>query len=122
MSQYQPSINELLLTVQRFVDESGGALSGEARYHALCASYVLGICERELRLRPGYDVEEQAQLARFLRLPGPREELRDRLCREIRDGVHDAAWDPLLDMLLALSANDVRIVKPEHLAPEHRSP
>ena len=49
MSQDRPSINDILLTVQKFLDDTGPKLSGEAKYHAQVSSYLLGICERELR-------------------------------------------------------------------------
>ncbi len=121
MSQYRPSINELLLAVLQFVTECTSELQGQTRFHALSSSYVLGICERELRLGPIYEREERERLSQFLQASGTLDQLRDSLCTQIRAGVHDSASDALLRMLLAMAVNDVRIVKPEHLAPDHRA-
>lgn len=120
MSQYNPSVGDLLTAVQRFVAECTPTLEGQLRYHALSSAYLLGICERELRLGPAYERAEAAQLSQFLGRSGTHQELRAELCTEIRAGTHDAAWQALLDMVLAQVTNDVHIVKPAHLAPEHR--
>ena len=121
MSQARPTINELLLVVQRFVADAARSLAGQDRFHALSSAYVLGICERELRLGPGSDRAEQDCLSRFLQSPDASlDELREELCAKIRAGTLDADSDAVLDMLLAQSVRDVGIVKPEHLAPDHR--
>ena len=122
MSQARPTINELLLVVQRFVADSARALEGQNRFHALSSAYVLGICERELRLGPGNDREELECLSRFLQSPDASlDELREELCSKIRAGALDSDSDAVLDMLLAQSVRDVGIVKPEHLAFGHRA-
>ncbi len=120
MSQYRPTINELLLAVQAFVGETAAGGASASRFHAMCSDYLLGICERELRLGPRFAREEERRLAEYLGERAPPEQLRDKLCDEIRSGAHDTRWQPLLELLLALSVNDVRVIKPEHLAPEHR--
>jgi hypothetical protein len=86
----------------------------------LVASYLLGICERELRLSSGFCDAEVEALTKFLGKPGTRDELRHELRRNIRAGVYDGQWDALLELILAQTANSVLIVRPEHLAPEHR--
>ncbi|MFM9885752.1 MAG: DUF6285 domain-containing protein [Burkholderiales bacterium] len=120
MSQNRPSVGDLLIAVQKFITECIPVLEGQARYHALSSAYLLGICERELRLGPDYDRAEAKTLSQFLGQAGTNAALRDALCAQIRAGTHDAAWQGLVDMVLAQIANDVRIVKPDHLAPEHR--
>ena len=45
MSQDRPSINDILLTVQKFLDDTGPTMSGEAKYHAQVSSYLLGLPE-----------------------------------------------------------------------------
>ena len=68
MSQYRPSIGDLLITVQQLLNECGPKLRGEGRYHALVGSYLLGICERELRLSSDFDGPFNFNLgANFLR-------------------------------------------------------
>ncbi len=121
MSQHHPSVGDLLIAVQQFITECTPALEGQLRYHALSSVYLLGICERELRLGPVYERAEAAQLSQFLGQSGTHQELLAELCTQIRAGTHDAAWQGLLDMVLAQVTNDVRIVKPAHLAPEHRA-
>lgn len=121
MSQFRPDINNILLTVQKFINDTAPKLQGEAKYHAIVASYLLGICERELRLSPGYNTKETAQLADFVRTSGPLEELQKSLAKGIRSGAYDAQWDALLDMLLLQTVDNVAVVRPDHLAPMHRA-
>lgn len=122
MSQDRPSINDLLLTVQKFLDDTGPKLQGEAKYHAQVSSYLLGICERELRLGQGYDAEERARLAALLGHDGSLADLTAELCAGIRAGRFDGDWDALLQTVLADTVNKVKIVRPALLAPEHRDP
>jgi hypothetical protein len=42
------------------------------------------------------------------------------LCREIRAGGRDAQWNETLDKVLVSTIMRVRIVRPDHLSPEHR--
>lgn len=120
MSQDRPSINDLLLTVQKFLDDVGPTLSGEAKYHAQVSSYLLGICERELRLAAGYDAKEAAALAAFLGRQGSLPELTEVLAQEIRAGKLDARWDETLELVLAATVDKVKVVRPGVLAPMHR--
>jgi hypothetical protein len=121
MSQDRPSINDILLTVQKFLDDNGPKLTGEAKYHAQVSSYLLGICERELRLADGFDAVERDRLARFLGRDGGLAELTDGLCADIRSGALDARWDETLDLVLRSTIDKVRIVRPGHLDPMHRA-
>ena len=120
MSQDRPSINDILLTVQKFLDDTGPTLTGEAKYHAQVSSYLLGICERELRLAGDYDRKEAAQLAEFLDSKRPLAEMTAELCQNIRAGKYDGDWDRVLNMVLDQTIDKVKVVKPRHLAPMHR--
>ncbi len=120
MSQDRPSINDLLLTVQKFLDDTGPTLTGEAKYHAQVSSYLLGICERELRLAGDFDRKEAAALQAFLKSDAPLPEATEMLCRNIRAGQYDGNWDALLDLVLAQTIDKVKVVRPGHLAPMHR--
>ena len=120
MSQDRPSINDLLLTVQKFLDDTGPTLTGEAKYHAQVSSYLLGICERELRLAGDFDRTEAAALQAFLKSDAPLPEATETLCKNIRAGKYDGNWDALLDLVLAQTIDKVKIVRPGHLAPMHR--
>ena len=120
MSQDRPSINDILLTVQKFLDDTGPTMSGEAKYHAQVSSYLLGICERELRLTGDYDRKEAAELSEFLGSKKPLAEMTGELCENIRAGKYDNNWDQVLNMVLEQTIDKVKVVKPRHLAPMHR--
>jgi hypothetical protein len=120
MSQDRPSINDLLLTVQKFLDDTGPTLSGEAKYHAQVSSYLLGICERELRLAGDYDRKEAAALRTFLKSDAALPDATATLCKNIRAGQYDGNWDALLDLVLTQTIDKVKVVRPGHLAPMHR--
>lgn len=122
MSQDRPSINDLLLTVQKFLDDIGPTLSGEAKYHAQVSSYLLGICEREVRLSAGYDLDEQTRLTAFLNRGGTLAELTQALAADIRAGKLDDRWDEALDLVLEATINKVKVVRSGVLAPMHREP
>jgi hypothetical protein len=120
MSQDRPSINDILLTVQKFLDDTGPKLSGEAKYHAQVSSYLLGICERELRLAGDFDRKEAAALSDFLGSRQSLAEMTAALCENIRAGKYDGDWDRVLDMVLEQTIDKVKVTKPGHLAPMHR--
>jgi hypothetical protein len=120
VSQYRPDINNILLTVQKFINETTSKLQGETKYHAIVASYLLGIAERELRLAPGFDKQEVAKLSDILKASGSLEDLHKTLAKGIRSGTLDKDWDALLDAVLAQTIRDVSVVRPDHLAPQHR--
>ena len=120
MSQDRPSINDILLTVQKFLDDTGPKLQGEAKYHAQVSSYLLGICERELRLAGDFNRKEAAQLTEFLGSGVALDEMTGALCKNIRAGKYDNNWDQVLNMVLEQTIDKVRVVKPGHLAPMHR--
>lgn len=120
MSQDRPSINDILLTVQKFLDDTGPKLTGEAKYHAQVSSYLLGICERELRLAGDFDRKEAAQLSEFLGSAGPLDAITADLCANIRAGKYDDKFDQVLDLVLGQTIDKVKVVKPGHLAPMHR--
>ena len=121
MSQYRPDINNVLLTVQKFIKDAAPKLEGETRYHAIVAAYLLGIAERELRLAPGFDKQEVAQLSDFLKTSGSLEDLHKTLAKGIRSGAYDEDWDALLDTVLQQTVSDVSVVRADHLAPMHRA-
>ncbi len=120
MSQDRPSINDILLTVKQFLDDLGPKLEGESKYHAQVSSYLLGICERELRLAVGFDTDEHGHLSTFLGTEGSLGDLTATLCAGIRGGKYDARWDEVLDLVLQQTVDKVKIVKPGHLSPMHR--
>ena len=120
MAQYRPSLDDLLRTIQAFVDGLIPTLDGEPRYHAQVSSYLLGIGERELRLAQQYDAQELEELRAFLGEDGGLPELTEKLCTGIRAGNYDNRWDEVMNLVLDQVVRNVRIVKPSHLDPMHR--
>jgi hypothetical protein len=92
-----PDMGDILRTVQAFLKECEPQLAAESRYKAQVASYLLGICEREIAHGP-------------LRREGA-----DALCADIRAGRHDGNWEALLDQLLDETRAAVRVTKPSHM-------
>jgi hypothetical protein len=101
MRQDRPSINAMLLTVKQFLDDLRPKLEGESKYHAQVSSYLLGICERELRLAVEFDADEQGHLSAFLGADGSPDDLTAKLCASIRAGAYDERRDEVLDVMLA---------------------
>jgi hypothetical protein len=120
MSQDRPSTNDILLTVQKFLDDTGPSLSGEAKYHAQVSSYLLGICERELRLAGDFDRKEAAQLSELLDSNLPLDTMTAEFCANIRAGQYDQNWDRTLNLILEQTIDKVKVVKPRHLDTMHR--
>ena len=121
MSQYRPDINELLSTVRQYVKDLSAKLQGGDKYEALVASYLLSICEHELKMGPSFNAKETEVLASFLKSENSLEDLQKVLCEGIRAGKHDGDWDELLELTLAQTVNNVSVVRPDHLADMHRS-
>lgn len=106
MQQDRPDLDDVLATVQQFLEGAAAELDGVTRYHAQVSAYLLGICRREIAASTGI-------------ASAPDDRLR-KLCQDIRGGKLDAAWQETLDRVLAETAAKAAIVRPEHLAPEHR--
>jgi hypothetical protein len=121
MAQDRPPIDDILRTVRAYIDEIVPKLEGEARYHGQVSSYLLDMAERELLLGKDFDAKEQASLSRFMGRDGTLPELTEALSAGIRRGDYDNRWDELLAILLEGVVDKVRIVKPNHLDPMHRS-
>jgi hypothetical protein len=120
VSQDRPVASELLRTVREFVDSIRPKLAGEDQYHAIVASYLIGIVEREMEMAPGFDRREHRELAGFTGSVAPLPELLPTLCEGIRAGRYDDRFEELLALVLEQTANKVRIVRPDHLDPGHR--
>ena len=115
MNRDQPGVEEILVTVREFIEDITEKLEGIDRYHAMCASYLLSVAQREVTQGAAVDASDAAALAG---LPQDAGELASRL----RQGEFDAQWDTLLPRMLEHVINKVRISKPEHLHPMHQRP
>ena len=95
MSQYRPSIDELLTTVQDFLDDLSSQLAGEARYKAKVASFLLAVCAREIGAGPSHDEADRAAWADLLGTSqGDALQLKQELCAKIRRGDFDELVRP----------------------------
>jgi hypothetical protein len=120
VSQDRPDAHEVLRTVREFVDSMRPKLAGEDQFHAIVASFLLSVVEREMRLAPVFDAREHRELADFTGSEAPLPELQRTLCEGIRAGRYDARFDELLAIVLEQTANKVRVVRPDHLDPGNR--
>ena len=120
MSQPRPSIGNILETVRGFLDANAAQMEGESRYNAQVSSYLLAICEREMRLGAGFDAAERRELAAVLGHDGSAAELNAELAARLRAGRLDEAFPLVLDTLLAIAADKVAVVRPDHLDARHR--
>jgi hypothetical protein len=121
MSQHRPDVDNILATVREFIDSCAPHLDGEMRYHAQVSSYLLGICARELRLGPAHDANQRDRLAALLGSDATTAVLNAELAAGLRAGRFDAIFPQVLETLLALSADQVAVVRPDHLAACHRT-
>jgi hypothetical protein len=114
MPHDNPDLPEMIRTVREFVDGIGERLEGLDRYHALCASYLLEICLRELaewqRLPSADDERLRAFLGAGPAVPPPA--LVTELARRIGAGDYDARLDELLELVLGHVEAKVRVSKP----------
>ena len=101
-AHYRPSTADLLHTVGEFLGEIGPKLESGDRYTALVCSHILAMVERELLGEPLEPIDEAA------------------LAAAIRAGEHDADWDATFDTILWRTIARVAVVKPDHLAEQHR--
>ncbi len=120
MTQDRPDIGDLLATVQSFVERITPKLTGEDRYHAQVAAFLLAICGREIAVPAGAAEIARRMLADFLGREGELPELTAALSAEIRAGACDARWDDTLALVLDRTIAKLAVVRPDHLAPEHR--
>ena len=93
------------------------ALPPERRFQGAMVANALAIAARELRLGGAGRDAERADLAALLGSGAPLDELRSRVCREIRDGTWDGqqARD-LIPIMRTAVRNRLAISNPDHLA------
>ena len=119
-NQDRPALDDVLQTVQAFLDEVTSKLSGESKYHAQVSSYLLSIGVRELHQGPAAAAKERAELAQVLGHDDTLEELRIEASAAIRAGRLDNRWDEMVDLVLGHITAKAAIVRPDHLAKQHR--
>ncbi len=120
MLQDRPSLPNILATVREFLEHGTDTSPAQLRFRAQVSAFLIGVVEREVAL--GLDLDRQAReaLAGFLGRVASLDEMIDMFCREARAGDYDQRLDAALELAMALTIAKVKVVKPEHLAPQHR--
>jgi hypothetical protein len=119
--QDRPSLANILATVQEFLEHGTEISAAQLRFRAQVSAFLLGVAEREMALGAELDRQASAALASFAGKVASLDELIDNFCREARAGAYDGRFEAALEVALALTVAKVKIVRPEHLAPQHRS-
>lgn len=112
----RPTAEELVAAVAAFRErEAFGAPNAHDLYLMRVADNVLGIVEREARLKPAADIAEARRLAELL---GPRAKVED-LVKLIRDGAFDEGTQraALLLHLKSSVADQIAIDNPKWAKP-----
>lgn len=116
MSQYRPTIDDLLSSVREAIEQLIPKLDGEARYKAQVASHLVGVCERQLTIGARHDEADAAAWARLLGADAATSPSSTRdLCAAIRSGALDDRFSETLETILERVVDDVRVVRPSHL-------
>lgn len=114
MAHDQPDIKELIVTVREFIQEITGELEGQSRYHALCASFLLEVVERELAAWQSRETQDDMRLKAILGEDVPTAEILPALCAKIRDGTYEAQENELFLTLLKHVEAKISVIKPKH--------
>lgn len=116
MSQYRPGTKDLLSSVRELLDGAAPQLAGELRYKFQVASYLLAICERQLTTDLDHAAADHAAWSGLLgRDVGDPDSAARELCAAIRAGQLDPTFDAVVEVVLARTIEDVRVIKPGHI-------
>ena len=116
MTQYRPTMNELLTTVREFLDDLAPLLDGETRYKAQVCAFLLSVCRRELAAGTGPDAADRTAWSRLLGgADGDAATLSRTLCAAIRAGDFDTDFDETLDAVLERTAAAAHLVRPDQV-------
>lgn len=114
MAHDNPDIKELVATVREFIDEITGELEGQSRYHALCASFLLEVVDRELVEWQPRETQDDERLKAMLGAEVPQAEILTRLCAKIRQGSYKDQDQELFLTLLKHVEAKINVIKPKH--------
>lgn len=121
MSQDNPGIEEILITVKEFAEGVARRSSGAERYDALCAAFLMGVVQRELDLGEQQDDNQLAQLQHLVGKPDDLAELYRLFSKNVRDGRYDNDWQSAFDFAFGQVVDKVKVTNPNHLEAEHRN-
>ncbi|RLA54727.1 MAG: hypothetical protein DRR42_00980 [Gammaproteobacteria bacterium] len=120
MSQDNPDINQILTTVKEFAEGVAKRSSGAERYDALCAAFLMGVVQRELKLGERQDDGQLEQLQSMLGKQGDLAELYQAFSSSVREGHYDNDWQAAFDFAFKQVVDKVKVTNPNHLEVEHR--
>ncbi len=127
LSQDSPTIEEILVTVKEFAEGVASRSAGAERYDALCAAFLLGVVQRELRLGTQQDEEQIAALNKLVargESGGSSErsitDLYKGFCEGVRGGRYDDKWASAFDFALRQVIDKVLVTNADHLQTKHR--
>lgn len=128
MSQDSPNIEEILVTVKEFAEGVASRSTGAERYDALCAAFLMGVVQRELRFGKQQDDHQTAELKKLIASEevrggkgAPIADLYQRFCEGVRCGSYDDNWQPAFDFALRQVIDKVLVTNANHLQPKHRT-
>ena len=102
----------LIDAVQMFLAELEPDLKGRRAFHAKVAQNALAIVARELAQAP--QLREQSLLAAVMGGDAPLDDLRARLCADLRSGAKGEGTAGLMDALLAVALAKCAVDNPRY--------
>ncbi|PCH50313.1 MAG: hypothetical protein COC20_06760 [Cellvibrionales bacterium] len=120
MSQDNPTIEEILITVKEFAQGVAQRSSGAERYDGLCAAFLMGVVQRELNLGTQQDDDQLVELQSMLGTNDDLAELYRRFSINVRKGSYDKDWQSAFDFAFKQVVDKVKVTNPDHLEEEHR--
>lgn len=121
MSQDQPNIEEILVTVEELLRKIAGKSAGGERYDALCGAFLLGVVGRELKFGERQDESQRHDLESLLGRPGSLHELYQQFSQQVRSGAMDRQWDAAFDFAFKQVVDKVSVTNPNYLDEMHRA-
>jgi hypothetical protein len=102
MRHHRPDASELLRTVASHLHALRERLDHGDRYQLIVCGHILDLVAREIEAPPLAEMDEA------------------KLVAEIRTGARDETWGATFDLIMHRTIARLAVVRPEHLAPEHR--
>lgn len=119
----RPDLSEILRTAREYVARVAPSLADASdRHEGRIVAYLLDMAGRELATGAERMAAHRSALAALLGEDAAIPELRARLAARLRAGDLDDRLDEVAEVMLELTADQVRIVRPSHLDPRPRRP
>ncbi len=117
MNTNRPNKTDLLEAVGEFLEQRiMPNVDKNTAFYTRVAVNVLGIVEREIKLAPGLETDEQKRISKLLGKDGSLETLNKELCHQIREGMMDYNNNDLMTHLRQTVIGKLSIDNPEYSA------